>query len=157
MRLSHASATHESHLAFGARRAFGRAPSRRPGSAGQTPRHDGTAIGAPVYTFSPFPVASAAAQTSATAAISCCVINHVAFIEGESGHGRLNRTVSRRHARIELDEAPAGRGSIDDNSAQGTSSSAADAVRGAARSRGLGLQTGDEIVLGQARIKVRLS
>lgn len=85
-------------------------------------------------------------------------LNHVAFLEAAEGEpAAANGAVSRRHARIELD-ADSGRPRVvDDNSAQGTS-----IIRGGKGipvprgSRGLGLQTGDEIVLGQARIKVSI-
>lgn len=82
-------------------------------------------------------------------------INHVAFTEGGD---EANHTISRRHARIELDERTGRPRVIDDNSAQGTS-----VIRGAKGiavprgSRGLGLQSGDDIVLGQARLRVRIS
>jgi pSer/pThr/pTyr-binding forkhead associated (FHA) protein len=81
-------------------------------------------------------------------------VNHVAFTESEQ---EINRTVSRRHARIELDEATGRPRLVDDNSAQGTS-----VIRGGRGiavprgSRGLGLKSDDEIVLGQARIKVQV-
>jgi hypothetical protein len=83
-------------------------------------------------------------------------LNHVAFLESaDAADARPNRTVSRRHARIELDAHTSRPRVVDDNSAQGTS-----IIRGGKGiavprgSRGLGLQTGDEIVLGEARLKV---
>lgn len=79
-------------------------------------------------------------------------INHVAFAENGNA---VNHSVSRRHARIELDTRTGRPRLIDDNSAQGTS--VVRAGRGLAvprGSRGLGLQSGDEIVLGQARLRL---
>ena len=83
-------------------------------------------------------------------------INHVAFIESAEGDAAtINGTVSRRHARIELDSHTGRPRVVDDNSAQGTSLIRGGKGIGVPRgSRGLGLQTGDEIVLGQARIWV---
>ena len=81
-------------------------------------------------------------------------INHVAFTEGAD---EITQSVSRRHARIELDATGRPR-VIDDNSAQGTS--VIRHGRGIAvprGSRGLGLQSGDEIAIGQARIKIRIT
>ena len=81
-------------------------------------------------------------------------INHVAFTEAS---GDVNQSVSRRHARIELDQSTQRPRLVDDNSAQGTS--VIRHGRGIAvprGSRGLGLQSEDEIVLGQARVRVRL-
>jgi hypothetical protein len=79
-------------------------------------------------------------------------INHVAFAEnGEE----VNQSVSRRHARIELDAQTRRPRIIDDNSAQGTS-----IIRGGRGipvprgSRGLTLQSGDEVALGQARVRI---
>jgi hypothetical protein len=82
-------------------------------------------------------------------------INHVAFTEGADD---VTPSVSRRHARIERDEATGRLRLIDDNSAQGTS-----IVRGGRGlavprgSRGLALQDNDEIVVGEARLRLRLS
>jgi hypothetical protein len=81
-------------------------------------------------------------------------INHVAFTEGADD---VNQSVSRRHARIESDPQTNRLRIIDDNSAQGTS--VVRAGRGIAvprGSRGLGLQSDDEIVVGQARLKIRI-
>jgi hypothetical protein len=81
-------------------------------------------------------------------------INHVAFLEnGED----VNQSVSRRHARIELDERTRRPRVIDDNSAQGTA-----VIRGGRGiavprgSRGLTLQSNDEVAFGQARVRIRL-
>jgi len=78
--------------------------------------------------------------------------NHVAFVEGG---GEVNDSVSRRHARVELDPAAGAWRLIDDGSAQGTY-----VVRGGRGvpvppgTRGLRLRSGDEIVLGRARVRV---
>ena len=106
------------------------------------------------YSFTAFPVAIGRGPDVRDSRNQLLRINHVAFTE--SAH-EVNRTVSRRHARIELDEATGRPRVVDDNSAQGTS-----VIRGGRGiavprgSRGLGLKTDDEIVLGQARIKVRV-
>ena len=79
-------------------------------------------------------------------------VNHVAFTENG---GDVNQSVSRRQARIEMDPQNGRPRVIDDNSAQGTSvirrGRGIVVPRG---SRGLGLQSGDEIVLGRARVRV---
>jgi hypothetical protein len=78
--------------------------------------------------------------------------NQVAFTEGA---GDINQSVSRRHARIEHDAAPDAYRLYDDGSAQGTSvirrGRGFPVPRG---TKGLRLQSGDEIVLGQARVRV---
>ena len=78
--------------------------------------------------------------------------NHVVFAEGAGG---INESVSRQHAHIEPDPVSGGCRLFDDGSAQGTSvirqGRGIPILRG---TRGLRLQTGDEIVLGQAKIKV---
>lgn len=79
-------------------------------------------------------------------------INHVAFVEGG---GAVNDTVSRRHAHIDLDSATGRYRLFDDGSARGTS-----VIRGGravpvpSGARGLILQPGDEIALGDARLQV---
>jgi hypothetical protein len=106
------------------------------------------------YSFTTLPIAIGRGADVRDSRNQLLRINHVAFTEGEA---EVNRTVSRRHARIELDEAAGRPRLIDDNSAQGTS-----VIRGGRGiavprgSRGLGLQTDDEIVLGQARIRVTI-
>jgi hypothetical protein len=80
--------------------------------------------------------------------------NHVAFTEGGDD---ITRSVSRRHAHLACD--PAGAYRIhDDGSAQGTSvlrDGASIPVRSG--SRGVRLRNGDEIVLGEARVRVALA
>jgi hypothetical protein len=80
--------------------------------------------------------------------------NHVAFADGPAAE---NHTVSRRHAHIEYVDADRHYRIRDDRSAHGTS-----IVRNGrtlvvpAGSRGLRLESGDEIVLGEARARVRI-
>jgi hypothetical protein len=80
--------------------------------------------------------------------------NQVAFAEGA---GDVNQSVSRRHARIEHDAAPDAYRLYDDGSAQGTSvirrGRGFPVPRG---TKGMRLQSGDEIVLGQARVRVKI-
>ena len=79
--------------------------------------------------------------------------NHVAFVD----LGNANPSVSRRHAHIEYVEASGHYRIRDDRSAHGTS-----VVRNGrtvtvpAGSRGIRLESGDEIVLGEARARVRI-
>ena len=81
--------------------------------------------------------------------------NHVVF---KDGAGEVNDTVSRRHAHIDYSEATGDFRIVDDRSAHGTS-----IVRNGTpipvhvSSRGVRLQTDDEIVLGEARLRVRLA
>jgi len=81
--------------------------------------------------------------------------NHIAFTEGDDP---INQSVSRRHARIERDAATGAFRLFDDGSTQGTSvmrgGRGLPAPRGA---RGLRLESGDEIALGQARVRVRIT
>ena len=80
--------------------------------------------------------------------------NDVAFTEGG---GDVNHSVSRRHARVEHDPATGTFRVFDDGSAQGTTiirkGRGLTVPRG---TKGLALQSGDELVLGEARIGVRL-
>jgi hypothetical protein len=79
--------------------------------------------------------------------------NHVAFVEGSAG---VNQTVSRRHAHIAVDPVSGAHRLHDDRSAQGTG-----IVRGGRTlpvppgTRGVRLCSGDEIVLGEARVRFR--
>lgn len=81
--------------------------------------------------------------------------NHVAFTEGG---GEINHTVSRLHARIEHDPSSGVYRVFDEGSAQGTSivrnGRGYTVPRG---TRGMVLSPGDEIVLGRARLKVRIT
>jgi hypothetical protein len=80
--------------------------------------------------------------------------NHVAFADGAGG---LNHSVSRRHAHIECAGDSGGYRLYDDRSAHGTG-----VLRNGRTitvppgSRGIRLQSGDEIVLGEARLRVRI-
>jgi pSer/pThr/pTyr-binding forkhead associated (FHA) protein len=76
----------------------------------------------------------------------------------KDGDGTVNDTVSRRHAHIDYHDATGDFRISDDRSAHGTS-----IVRNGTTipvhvsSRGVRLQTGDEIVLGEARLRVKLA
>jgi FHA domain-containing protein len=80
--------------------------------------------------------------------------NHVAFVEGAAG---VNQTISRRHAHITVDPSSGEHRLHDDRSAQGTG-----ILRGGRTvpvppgTRGVRLSSGDEIVLGEARVRVRI-
>jgi hypothetical protein len=80
--------------------------------------------------------------------------NHVVFLDGQ---GTGNHTVSRRHAHIEYAEGAKQYRIIDDRSAHGTSilrdGKTFDVPAG---SRGVRLESGDEIVLGDARVRVKI-
>ena len=81
--------------------------------------------------------------------------NHVAFTDADR---TTNDTVSRRHAHIDYADGSAGYRIFDDRSAHGTSilrnGRTIDVPSG---SRGIRLQSGDEIVLGEARVRVKIS
>jgi len=82
-------------------------------------------------------------------------MNQVAFTSGDGDE--VNQTVSRLHAHIEYDAASGQYRLFDDGSAQGTS--VIRAGRGHVVSRGtlgLVLVSGDELVLGRARMKVKI-
>jgi hypothetical protein len=107
------------------------------------------------YSFDALPIAIGRGAEVRDGRRQLVRINHVAFLEnGED----VNQSVSRRHARIELDEQTKRPRVIDDNSAQGTAiirSGRGIAVpRG---SRGLTLQSGDEVAFGQARLRITIS
>jgi FHA domain len=80
--------------------------------------------------------------------------NHVAFADS---NGRINDSVSRRHAHIEYLEGSGEYRVYDDGSAHGTG-----VVRNGRTivvplgSRGIRLQSDDDIVLGEARIRVKI-
>ena len=80
--------------------------------------------------------------------------NDVAFTEGDDG---ANQTVSRQHAHIVYDERSGEFRLRDDGSAQGPAVlRAGKTVHVPRGARGVRLQAGDEIVLGDARLRVRL-
>ena len=80
--------------------------------------------------------------------------NHVVFVEGSAG---VNQTVSRCHAHIAVDPSSGDHRLHDDRSAHGTG-----IVRGGRTvpvppgTRGVRLRSGDEIVLGEARLRIRI-
>jgi|SRR5215471_3427194 len=79
--------------------------------------------------------------------------NHVVFTEGEGG---VNETVSRAHAHVSY-EAPTGRFRVhDDGSEHGTAiirgGKTIPVLRG---TRGVRLQPDDEVVLGEARVRIK--
>jgi FHA domain-containing protein len=79
--------------------------------------------------------------------------NHVAFVEGS---GEVNQSVSRRHAHIAYEPASGRYRLRDDGSVHGTSvvrnGSAVPVPPG---SLGVRLRSGDELVLGEARLRIR--
>jgi FHA domain len=81
--------------------------------------------------------------------------NHVVFTDGA---GPVNETVSRCHAHIDYSESTAAYRIADDRSAHGTA-----IVRNGrtipvpAGSRGVRLRSGDEVILGEARLRVRIA
>jgi len=79
--------------------------------------------------------------------------NHVAFTEGS---GEVNQSVSRQHAHIAYEPRTGQFRLHDDGSGHGTGivrdGRTVDVPRG---SRGVRLQSGDEIVLGEARLRVK--
>jgi hypothetical protein len=79
--------------------------------------------------------------------------NQVAFVQGA---GDVNASVSRRHARIEHDPASGGFRVFDDGASQGTSVLRDGRGVPVPRVRGLRLRSGDVIMLGEARVRVRL-
>ena len=79
--------------------------------------------------------------------------NHVAFVDV----GNSNPSVSRRHAHIELVEGSHHYRIRDDRSAHGTSvMRRGRTIAVPAGSRGIRLESGDELILGDARLKVRI-
>jgi hypothetical protein len=79
--------------------------------------------------------------------------NHVAFVEGS---GEVNQSVSRRHAHIAYEPATGGYRLRDDGSVHGTSVGRhGNTVVVPPGSLGIRLRTGDELVLGQARLRIK--
>lgn len=80
--------------------------------------------------------------------------NHVVFVEGS---GDVNQSVSRRHAHIAYEPALRSFRLRDDGSEHGTSivrnGRTVPVPRGA---RGVRLESGDEVVLGEARLRVKM-
>jgi pSer/pThr/pTyr-binding forkhead associated (FHA) protein len=80
-------------------------------------------------------------------------LNHVAFTEGDND---VNRSVSRRHAHIAYAEAREYR-LHDDGSSRGTAILRnGQTIRVPQGSRGIRLESGDEIALGEARLRVKI-
>jgi hypothetical protein len=80
--------------------------------------------------------------------------NHVAFSEGET---EANRSVSRRHAHISYVSDSREYRVHDDGSSRGTAIlRKGQTIRVPQGSRGIRLESGDEIVLGEARLRVKL-
>jgi len=79
--------------------------------------------------------------------------NHVAFVEGS---GNVNQTVSRRHAHISYEPPSRSFRLHDDGSEHGTSVVREGRSFAVPRgTRGVRLESADEIVLGEARVRVR--
>jgi hypothetical protein len=80
--------------------------------------------------------------------------NHIAFAEGET---EANRSVSRKHAHIAYSSDSREYRVRDDGSSRGTAVlRKGQTIRVPQGSRGIRLESGDEIVLGEARLRVRL-
>ena len=80
--------------------------------------------------------------------------NHVAFTEGDVDE---NRSVSRKHAHLVYNAASRDFRAHDDGSARGTAVLRNGlTIRVPQGSRGIRLESGDEIVLGDARLRVKL-
>jgi pSer/pThr/pTyr-binding forkhead associated (FHA) protein len=80
--------------------------------------------------------------------------NHIAFTEGESD---ANRSVSRKHAHIAYSASSGEYRVRDDGSVRGTAVLRhGQTIRVPQGARGIRLVSGDEIVLGDARLRVRL-
>jgi hypothetical protein len=78
--------------------------------------------------------------------------NDLVFVDGSGG---INQTVSRRHAHIAVDPVSRAARVYDDRSAQGTGVvRAGRTIPVPPGARGVRLQGGDEIVLGEARVRV---
>jgi pSer/pThr/pTyr-binding forkhead associated (FHA) protein len=81
--------------------------------------------------------------------------NQVAFVEGAND---VNHSVSRRHAHISYEPESAGLRLHDDGSEHGTGIVRNGRMVAVPRgSRGVRLESGDEIVLGEARLRVRFT
>jgi hypothetical protein len=80
--------------------------------------------------------------------------NNVVFLDSD---GVINRTVSRRHAHLEYSAAEKAFRVYDDGSEQGTAvARGGKAISVPPGARGVRLQPGDEILLGHARLRVRV-
>ena len=82
-------------------------------------------------------------------------MNHVVFKDDDAA---VNRSVSRRHAHIDYDAAARDYRLHDDRSAHGTAlARGGQTIPVPAGSRGIRLRDGDEILFGQARVRVRIA
>jgi hypothetical protein len=82
-------------------------------------------------------------------------MNDVVF---KDAAGSVNDTVSRRHAHIDYNETSGDYRLFDDRSAHGTTIVRhGKTIMVPASTRGVRLQNGDEIVLGEARVRVRMT
>ena len=107
------------------------------------------------YSFTEYPIAIGRGAEVRDNRNQLLRINHVVFSESDD---EVSRSVSRRHARIELDPRSRSPSLIDDNSAQGTSIiRQGRIIRVPKGSRGLAMRDGDEMVCGQSRVKVQLT
>jgi hypothetical protein len=107
------------------------------------------------YSFTEFPIAIGRGAEVRDSRNQLLRINHVVFRESDD---EVSRSVSRRHAHIELDPRSRSPRLIDDKSAQGTSIiRQGKAIRVPKGSRGLAMHDGDEMVFGQSRVKVSLT
>jgi hypothetical protein len=114
----------------------------------------GTAVQS-AYSFTSFPIAIGRGAEIRDSRNQLLRINHVVFVESDDD---VSRSVSRRHARIEIDPRSQQLRLIDDTSAQGTSIiRQGRIIRVPQGTRGLAVQDGDEMVFGQARVRVRLT
>lgn len=108
---------------------------------------------APSYVFTTFPVALGRGGEVRDGLQQLIRTNHVAFSESDD----VTATVSRRHAHIEHDISSGSLRVIDDGSAQGTTVVRRGRGHAVPRgTRGLRLQSGDEIVLGRVRLSVTI-
>ena len=107
------------------------------------------------YSFTEYPVAIGRGAEVRDNRNQLLRINHIVFSEIDD---EVSRSVSRRHAHIELDPGSKSPRLIDDNSAQGTSIiRQGRIIRVPKGSRGLAIRDGDEMVFGQSRVKVHLA
>jgi len=81
--------------------------------------------------------------------------NHVVFTDGA---GPINETVSRCHAHIDCSDGAGERRIVDDRSAHGTAMLRnGRTIPVPAGSRGVRLRSGDEVILGEARLRVKIA
>ncbi len=129
-----------------------------PAEAPSTPRIDLTVVrGAadrPSYAFTGTTIAIGRGSEVRDSRDRLIRTNHVAFLEQG---GDVNRSVSRQHARIEHDAAAGAYRLHDDGASHGTSVIRDGRGLPVPRGRGLRLRSGDILVLGEARVRVRIA